>query len=271
MLVPCTMNVLRIDIANGRSLRLHARRGGFNLIELLVVIGIIAILAALLLPAISKGKTAALQTKCLNNVRQLGIAMNLYTGETQLYPFTADANTRNTWYMTLLPYYSSNYAVMQCPTFKGDRPPQDALVWVGGNPSLNDPTTPGGIAGVSYGYNGYGVASAGVSSWYLQLGLGVQVNQGQPYPPQINVLSVVNPSDMIAMADSLQQPRYPQFYSFLLSIGSPPATERHNGGSNVGFTDGHVQSIKSKSLVENSESNRRRWNYDHEPHNEVSF
>jgi prepilin-type processing-associated H-X9-DG protein len=196
--------------------------------------------------------------------------MNLYTSETQYYPFTSDANTRNTWYLTLLPYYSSNYAIMQCPTFKGEHPPQDALVWIFGNPYHKDPTTPGGIAGLSYGYNGFGVGSAKVSSWYLQLGLGLAVLPGQTFP-QLSVFSVVKPSEMIAMADSLQQPGYPHIYAFLLSIGSPPATERHNGGSNVGFADGHVQSIKSKSLVENSESNRRRWNYDHEPHNEVSF
>jgi prepilin-type N-terminal cleavage/methylation domain-containing protein len=147
--------------------RITARSRGFSLIELLVVIGVIALLAALLLPAISKGKTAALQTKCLNNVRQLGIALNLYTGETQHYPFTSDANTRNTWYLTLAPYYSSNYTLMQCPTFKGEYPPQDALFWLFGNPYHKSPTTPGGIAGLSYGYNGFGVALAKVSSWYL--------------------------------------------------------------------------------------------------------
>jgi prepilin-type N-terminal cleavage/methylation domain-containing protein len=68
------LNVIRID-------KKTAGRSGFTLIELLVVIAIIAILAAMLLPALSAAKAKAQKISCLNNLKQLGLAMFIYGGD----------------------------------------------------------------------------------------------------------------------------------------------------------------------------------------------
>jgi prepilin-type N-terminal cleavage/methylation domain-containing protein/prepilin-type processing-associated H-X9-DG protein len=101
-----------------QGLSVRCSRHGFTLIELLVVISVIALLMGILVPTLSSAKEYARRTKCLSNVRQLGLALNIYAEDHDSCVPPRDYAEGAVWVDRLEPYYT-NRELLRCPTDRG--------------------------------------------------------------------------------------------------------------------------------------------------------
>src|ERR1035437_6521439 len=189
----------------------NQRAGGFNLIELMVVVGTIGVLAALLLSALSNARAKGLQTQCANNLRQLGTAQEEFVSEHRGYPFVEENSNppngfpKEGWGDALGPYVGGN-------RLNTNRKPwQSAGLFhcPASNPP-SYPTFPEGIIYNDYGYNWAGTSrlfdtngSLGLSPW-----MGSSTNESAPLPVSpfevnqpVRESQIASPADMMAIGD----------------------------------------------------------------------
>ena len=251
----------------------------FTLVELLTVIGIIGILAALLLTALSLGVGTARRISCVNNVRQLGQAIQEFVSDNHVYPLDTNPDFNKGSYPN---HYDGWAFTLEHELGKEISSHETSLpsegIWE--CPSMVRPANyPSNTTYLSYGYNTYGMR--GGKDDTNSLGIGRQFGMSNISAPPVPESEVVSPSDMMALGDGfcgyskiiygnveMLLMRSPDVTNIVVPITNEPFL-RHHGKANVVFCDGHVESPTLKYLFEDaSDEALSRWNRDHLPHRE---
>jgi len=234
------------------------RRPGFTLIELLVVIAIIAILAAMLLPSLALAKAKGQRTVCLNNLRQIGLFMQLYTEDnSDGFPAHRNQNIDNAdplisitnwWGTTIVTYGGGRSNLFHDPAIKGKRL-DNGTSWEWNFDCHR----------VGYGYNGFFLGHHPYAMESPVVG-GISFLVKPTYKRS----GVLRPSDNLVVGDKEPYGNPPYWSSSLWWVSScmDPAVvvhssfptyegvepKRHLGLAVVSFNDGHSEARKSETI-----------------------
>lgn len=250
-------------------------KSGFTLIELLVVIAIIAILASMLLPVLNNAKEKARTTKCASNLRQWGLAAQLYSTDFDMLPrdgtdkggqYGVDTGRQTgpgsptdpyAWFNALPPMVSERTLAQYRQDVKFDF--KENIPYPGGRgPIWHCPTARARkddrfMRGGSFGFFSY--------TMNLDLKLRSTIRnrvQGNSYVyPEMPKISVIQkPAATVLMLDTAFSPTLENYTSSPDRNGIFPAsrhgrfTQRHPGqGGNIVFMDGHAQFYKREYVV----------------------